>query len=376
MDLEQQFRRLIRVAQLIKENPGEWDVPGLAVELKVSEATIHRDIQVLKEYGEIRKLRKKGYTISNFQFAFERFNLEEVIALSLGGEFLARQLGDPLSNVIRSVIRKINDQLPVEQEDAVEVLQKRISLGYPTTRDYSKHGAVFNLLNQAILEHNPVIINYYTIRRQSVSERKVNPYSIAYRRNNWFLIGYCHLRQEIRTFAIQRIRCAKVVETEHFKVRDDFNIDHYLGHSWQLMADGPLREVAIRFDASVAPWILEGKWHPTQKITSLSDGGVLFEAKIAGILEIKRWVLSYGGAAEVLKPAELRSAVKQEVVALNRNYLNNSSASIYSSTLKRTPAYHPVLTAHHSQEHESSPNTCQGSRVMEKPSEDSKYNPE
>lgn len=320
MTLEEQFGRLVKIARLVKEQPGEWDVPGLAVELGVSESTIHRDIHVLKNYGEVRKARGRGYVIGSFELPLERLSLEEAIALSIGGGILARQAGSPFAEAVRSALRKIGEHLPEDLEESLSRVEGRFSVALPVNRDYSGHGGIFEALNRAILHHHPVEITYFTMGRQSLSERKVDPYSIAFRRNSWYLIGFCHLRGEVRTFGIHRIRQAQVVTGERFRLPKGFSADQYLEGSWQLIPDGPPRKVAVRFDAEVAPWVMEGKWHATQRLAVQPDGGVVFEAEVSGISEIKRWVLSYGGAAEVLEPVELREAVARDVEALAGRY--------------------------------------------------------
>jgi predicted DNA-binding transcriptional regulator YafY len=65
--------------------------------------------------------------------------------------------------------------------------------------------------------------------------------------------------------------------------------------------------VVVRFHADQAPYVREREWHPTQKLCSLRDGRVELTFRAGGIYEIIRWVLSWGGAAEVIRPAGLRN---------------------------------------------------------------------
>ena len=70
-------------------------------------------------------------------------------------------------------------------------------------------------------------------------------------------------------------------------------------------------EVIIRFDRSVADFIREKKWHDSQKLRDLKNGGVELSLTLSGLEEVQRWVLSWGGNARVLKPADLAGSVRQ-----------------------------------------------------------------
>jgi proteasome accessory factor B len=71
--------------------------------------------------------------------------------------------------------------------------------------------------------------------------------------------------------------------------------------------------VRLRFDASVAHRVREAVWHRSQRLTDLPDGGLELSVTVAGIVEIRPWILSWGDGVEVLAPAELREAVARSV---------------------------------------------------------------
>ena len=70
-------------------------------------------------------------------------------------------------------------------------------------------------------------------------------------------------------------------------------------------------EVVIRFNARVADYIREKKWHESQQLRELKGGGVELRMKLSSLLEVERWILSWGGDARVIKPRELTEAIKQ-----------------------------------------------------------------
>src|SRR5206468_10999830 len=68
-------------------------------------------------------------------------------------------------------------------------------------------------------------------------------------------------------------------------------------------------EVVIRFDELVSDYIREKRWHPSQQLIELEDGGVELRLKLSSLAEIQRWILSWGGRAKVLAPIELTESV-------------------------------------------------------------------
>src|SRR5437899_3965612 len=89
--------------------------------------------------------------------------------------------------------------------------------------------------------------------------------------------------------------------TTLFRSRDSFGVHSVQGN----------HEVIIRFDRSVADYIREKKWHDSQELSDLRDGGVELRLKLSGLEEVERWVLSWGGNARVLRPAELARNIQE-----------------------------------------------------------------
>jgi predicted DNA-binding transcriptional regulator YafY len=78
--------------------------------------------------------------------------------------------------------------------------------------------------------------------------------------------------------------------------------------------------VIVRFRPDQAPYVREREWHPTQKFRTLRDGRLELTFRAGGTFEITRWILGWGDAAEVVRPASLR----REVAAILR-----AAASLY-----------------------------------------------
>ena len=308
MTLEEQFSRLIQLLQLIEREPWTWDAAALEAKFDVSRATIERDIAVLRQWGQVR--RKGGkFGLAEMKFLPTSFTPPEALALRLAGTAFETQAGAVYKEALASALRKIDLALPRRTAAEIKRTGERVSVRLPVVRDFAPR--TYQDLQEAILRHHPVDITYRSRTRPEPTKRRVDPYGLTYKIGAWYLVGWCHLRVGIRTFALDRIKWLRVAEDAHFRYPADFDLAEWLAKGWQLQAGGEPTEVVIRFDASIADWIAGGQWHPAQRVEKQSDGSLLFRVTVSGYEEMLYWVLSFGAQAEALEPAPLRAAVAE-----------------------------------------------------------------
>ena len=77
----------------------------------------------------------------------------------------------------------------------------------------------------------------------------------------------------------------------------------------------------IRFSVKVAPYVLERDWHPSQEIETCKDGAIVLALTVNHLLELKRWILSWGKNAVVLKPDYFRTEIEMEIKEMSQNYV-------------------------------------------------------
>ena len=128
-------------------------------------------------------------------------------------------------------------------------------------------------------------------------------------------------------FVLDRIKMLKATD-ERFTTPKDFNLDDFMRHSFKVMHD-ELYTVKVRISPGWARWVGEKIWHESQKITKLPDVSLEITFRVAGLDEIKRWVLSFGPEAVVVEPEELNRMVQ--------NDLNNCLAQYAISGMTRKP---------------------------------------
>jgi predicted DNA-binding transcriptional regulator YafY len=121
-------------------------------------------------------------------------------------------------------------------------------------------------------------------------------------------VGFDETRDAIRTFKIERIRDVSVTP-DSFEAPAAGLVESMFDRAWDIIADQDPVEVVIRFSPSVAARVQEARWHPSQRVAIESDGSLVWRATVAGTIEIRLWVLSWGDDAEVVAPQSLRDDV-------------------------------------------------------------------
>jgi proteasome accessory factor B len=84
---------------------------------------------------------------------------------------------------------------------------------------------------------------------------------------------------------------------------------------------GDMQQVAVRFDTEIIPFIQERNWHDSQKFSlPEADGSVVMTFSASGLVDIMRWVMSYGSHAQALEPPALVSAIREEISRMGKAY--------------------------------------------------------
>src|SRR5260370_18631507 len=211
------MNRTDRLLALVLElqRKGQQRAVDLAVIFEVSKRTLYRDMQALSEAGvPIIAIQKKGYSLSEGYFLPPlRFTTEEALILALGSDFMGHNFDDQYRTAAQAAYRKIDAVLPDTLRQDVSYLSTNISFFAANSLD-EKQRESLRQLRSAIAERRTVHF-HYTKKMATSSEatmREVDPYSLARLANDWLLMGYCHLRQDLRVFRLGRIHQLKLLE--------------------------------------------------------------------------------------------------------------------------------------------------------------------
>lgn len=319
-----QLSRQWKIIQTLIASIQGKTVPDLAERLGCTPRTVYRDLEALQAGGfpittDTRDNRSYWRVLNAGRHRVPlAISIPELMALYFGQDMLKTYRGTVFYDAIGSLLSKINATLPPAYIDYLDRIRDRMDAGPAPRKDYTRLGPIIADLNRAILDEKKIRMVYFSMGRQKESRRRVHPYRLRHVEDTLYLIGYCTLRKGVRTFAVDRIR-AVTVGDECFQMPKAFDVRAFLQDSFGIY-QGPPVTVKVRFLKSVAGYIRERVWHPSQQLSDLADGAVLFTATVAGIEEISHWVLRWGAGAQVLAPEALRQTVRGHAAAMLSHY--------------------------------------------------------
>ncbi len=341
----EEYRRTRRIVDLllrIANQPSRWTRRDLAACYEVSEQQMDKDLQLIR-HGLVMPLRHcpQGYY-------FERLTSLPSLTLSLPEALsllLAARLGQQMPGVSRAdlaaAIARLEALLPPELLPLAGGLAR--GNGEDGPRD-----ATLRELQLAIAEQARLRLTYRSasggragaedaassipspdvphpvgagvsagppVARGSTMprDRLVDPYTLLPYLKSWYLVGYCHLRREIRMFKADRIE--SLARTgEQFDLPESFDLAGYLGQTWGLLRGeaGEPEEVVLEFSPDAGRWVRDEEWHPSQRVEDLPDGRVRLHFYVGITPELRRWVLGFGRQARVIRPDSLAAWVREE----------------------------------------------------------------
>ena len=153
------------------------------------------------------------------------------------------------------------------------------------------------------------------------SKRDVDPYALVYRDGAWLVVGWCHLRHEIRTFRVDRIHevvMAPKPKSPDFERPADFDVKAYAQRSpWTFTSD-PAEEVQL----ALAPEAAEvgNEDFGLTAVKRIDGDRILITFDCSNFEFAATRVLAAKGAIRLLRGARLRERIFDELDAIEAHY--------------------------------------------------------
>jgi len=321
---DQAIRQLIVLKKLESSRQGltlEQLADGLDASATRHPRTLRRDLDAIESAGyPLLTERVDGRTRWKLldgvrQAPVLRLSPTELMALTLSRRLIAPLEGTAVHASLQSALTKASAALPPEGLVLVQQLEGTFSVGLGPHKRYKRHREVVERVTQAIAEKKRIQMRYDSAARGRVTRREVDPYRLWYASGGLYLIGYCHLRNEPRMFAVERIK--SVTPTDHpYQIPLHFDFEAFVEDSLTVMR-GPRIEVELIFEKGTAAWVKDRLWHPSQQLTRVPGGKLRMTITIADSRELVGWILSFGSGVRVVRPESLRTAVKQEAAKIS-----------------------------------------------------------
>lgn len=179
-------------------------------------------------------------------------------------------------------------------------------------------------VDRALSRKAPLEMVYHSLHRGLArTERVVEPYLLRNFRGDWYLVGYCRRADALRTFALSRIESCRIVDGQTFRPRPDFDAEKHFERSIGIFVTGDPGPCRIWFSEKAARWILERKWHESQRAERLEDGSIELTLDVGPTVDVIRWVLAHGADARPLEPPSLVAEVDRHVREMGERRLQS-----------------------------------------------------
>ncbi|MFZ5509844.1 MAG: helix-turn-helix transcriptional regulator [Pseudomonadota bacterium] len=318
--------RFYRIDQLLNERKlVPFDT--FLEKLEVSRATIKRDLEYMRNRLNapiVWDREAGGYRFdqprrgaAQYELPGLWFSAEEVHALLTMQHLLMNlDTGGLLGPHIQPLLSRLTALLGTADAPSDEVRKRIRILGMARRRVALDHFAV---IGSALLRRKRLLISHYVRARDEALEREISPQRLVHYRDNWYLDAWCHLRNDLRSFAVDAIRRAEILEQPAKNVPEK-TLDQVLGAGYGIFSGRRVSWARLRFTPERARWVSAEQWHPRQKGRFDKDGGYLLEIPYSDSRELVMDILRHGADVEVLAPAALRQEVAAALHAAAARY--------------------------------------------------------
>jgi proteasome accessory factor B len=276
--------------------------------LEVDRRTVYRDLDFLGEQGVPVWQQNGRFGINRTRYlATVRLSFHEAMALVLAGLLLSRTI-DEHNPHVATALRKLAVTLPNPLTSQLERAARRVQ----THGDGQQQVEVLEGIAEGWANQQKVKVGYRSPRSGELRDRVFAPYALEPTPSGIYVIAHDDRADDLRTYKLDRLEYVSVLE-ETFAIPAKFDPEVYLSSGWRIMSGEGMMEVVLKFNAAVTSHVKERKWHATQRLEILEDGGCLLRVEIAEPLEMQPWIRSWGAQVEVLSPTWLRKQIAEEL---------------------------------------------------------------
>ena len=317
--------RLYRIDRLIRAHACV-PVERFVQVLEISRATFKRDIEYMRSrlHAPIVWDREKGgycFTAADpgapiYELPGLWFNASEIHALLTMLHLLENLEPGILGQHVNPIRARLVKLLGSTAHPADEI-EGRIRILHMTARKMKLEH--FELVATALLRRKRLHLSYFSRGRDEETDRDVSPQRLVHYRDNWYLDAWCHRTDGLRTFALDCIRTAVILDAKASAVPEQ-QLNEMLAEGYGIFSGRPTARARIRFSPARARWVSSEEWHPGQVGHYEPDGSWVLEVPYSDDRELLMDILRHAPEVEVLAPPELKQRLQEALRAgLQRN---------------------------------------------------------
>ncbi len=258
----------------------------------------------------------------------QQVRARQLFALEVGALFAGSYLGPSHHSETGQLVEALKSELKTPARTELEELLSRTRvLGAWRRRsdEDGERGQYFRALFEGLQTDMAVEVRLQNtgqaLRELPATVETVKPLTLVlYRRDAHFVVQFCDGPRggDFGIISLADVSFANLTE-DPFEPPSDADRFGLLRRAWRIRPEGDVKQVTVRVDAELAPWIKSRQWHHSEDVEDLPDGGLLFRVEVAGD-EVLEWILAMGEHAEVLGPPELRDVAREKLAAALARY--------------------------------------------------------
>ncbi len=262
----------------------------------------------------------KGYEYEDDSYELPPiwFKEDELLALCLALRLASTLPDHKLKDSLYELLEKFLTFRFLGSPPGLTDIKEKVSV--KNVEYYRVDESVFHKVMESLFRDEPLKVSYYTPHKNETTERIIQPLHLLCYMGSWHLIAFCTLKNELRDFALSRIR---LIELSSRPIKLPNGLPHvrdYIRKNFGVMTGGESIEVCLKFTPEVANWVSEQVWYSGQEVSLNKDGSICLKFPVADFREIKREILKYGASVEVLSPPELIREIKEEITRMSKTY--------------------------------------------------------
>lgn len=319
------FNRLYRLHLLLKNRQKALSRDELEKHLDCSSTSLKRLIQEARTYLHAPIMfdrKQKGYCYDpamreHYELPSLWFNASELVALLTSYKMLDDIQPGIMGPQIAPLKEKIREILGTQKSGHKEIAT-RIRILQAATRTID--ASLFQNVASAVVNRDQIKVLYHGRNRDETTERWLSPQRLVFYRDNWYLDAWCHLREDLRSFSLDRMHLISTGDAAK-PIKESVLDDHY-AQAYGIFAGQATQKAVLLFSSDAARWVADEIWHPDQSSTIKKDGSVELTIPYSDSRELMMDILKYGADVEVIAPIRLREQIRETL---------NNACQLYSN---------------------------------------------
>ncbi len=330
----QQIAKILQALDLLNRPQGAT-LRELSDGLAVSERSVYRMFDIMQQMGfpiydeqiPLQKVKRwrleEGYAqrLPNVSVPSPHLTLREMIGLYLAGGDPGPFRGSGIEDSLATAFSKFEAFLPKGIMPKLDRFRSLFLFSEGFEKSLEGKEQIVESLTRAMLAERTCQVTYDSFSAECRKTFLIDPLHFFERRGGLYLFVNVPAYGDIRLLAVERIHSLEETR-DSFQYPEGFDPKRKLGEAFDLIFDDPVT-ARIRISADQVKYVMERRYFQDKNIRRLDDGGIELTLTTSGRMDLKRWILSLGGGAELLEPEDLRKELAETCKELARTYLAN-----------------------------------------------------